>query len=700
MRRAIEGRVTVGIKITSTSKREGHDLSYVIKLGAYGLAGVAAFAVAVALMLTVSSTPTAEAALQSKNAEGNFVPLAGGNAGNGDTVYVQATGTEYIEFEISTTGSASASFTHADADDDGQSIVCQAAGTCDADTADAGVTVAVKIDDDSGKGVVFVKQTQITGTNPTVTTEAINITVAQVPTTLTAKLAATSINAGVGTADPGRTLLNIRLTDENGAGIAGKAITVVSTRALLSRPNDTEDGTDSLMHTVGDEDVTLLGFSSADTGVLAGTVTTTTDANNDTSDDPDTSGFARVAVEGGGAAGISTITVTQGELTRSVELVLHGPVKAIEAAAEQSAIEVGGETFIVVTATDSAGNPVADQQVTVKTKGGITPPAKLDVAVTDNKLVNKDKKGAGKVDKGDIPSCFAHAEVPADAGPPVVVAEFASTGTNTDGQCVIQVSAPNPPGTTDDTARGTHTIVLVANGTGGTGPKGVNEATVEIAVGGAPAAIETDASERIDPSDEITVNITVVDDEAVRVGSVVIEVLQTDGGGLITADAADSTSDGRAKFSYLAPSTPGVVEFLVRTRASRTDGNPSGAVTAQLPIIIAIAEEAVEPVAPPEPPEVVEPVEPVEPETPDAAIVGFNPSAGQSGVVTFTNLSSIDDALGLIGCGDQTGASVSLTLMDGSSAIYAVGAPAFANSGFTDNVEFPIALTGAYVSCP
>ena len=96
----------------------------------------------------------------------------------------------------------------------------------------------------------------------------------------------------------------------------------------------------------------------------------------------------------------------------------------------------------------------------------------------------------------------------------------------------------------------------------------------------------------------------------------------------------------------------------------------------------------------------VEPVEPVEPAAPDAAIVGFNPSAGQSGVVTFTNLSSIDDALGLIGCGDQTGASVSLTLMDGTSVIYAVGAPAFANKGFTDNVEFPIALTGAYVSCP
>ena len=39
-------------------------MQYVMKLGAYGLAGVAAFAVAVALMLTVSSTPTAEAVVQ------------------------------------------------------------------------------------------------------------------------------------------------------------------------------------------------------------------------------------------------------------------------------------------------------------------------------------------------------------------------------------------------------------------------------------------------------------------------------------------------------------------------------------------------------------------------------------------------------------------------------------------------------------
>ncbi len=125
----------------------------------------------------------------------------------------------------------------------------------------------------------------------------------------------------------------------------------------------------------------------------------------------------------------------------------------------------------------------------------------------------------------------------------------------------------------------------------GAGTKGVNEATVEIQVGGPPATIESDASERIDPSAEITVNVTVLDDESVRVGGVDIEVIHTAGDGAIITDIASRTKDGRAKFTYLAPSTPGVTEFLVRTKTGTSK------VTAQLPIIIAIAAEA-----PPEPP--------------------------------------------------------------------------------------------------
>ena len=53
------------------------------------------------------------------------------------------------------------------------------------------------------------------------------------------------------------------------------------------------------------------------------------------------------------------------------------------------------------------------------------------------------------------------------------------------------MTATNEPvvGTTNDAARGTHTITIVASDDGDDGPKGVNEATVEIQVGGAPATI-------------------------------------------------------------------------------------------------------------------------------------------------------------------------------------------------------------------
>ena len=173
-------------------------MSYVTKLGAYGLAVAAAFAVALAVLLSVS-TPTAEAALQMKNAAGELV-THNGSAENGDTVYVQFTNNGYATFTISTTGAASASFTHTDADLNGQSIVCgpvlaaAAEGACDAEADNQSVTVAVKIDDDSGKGVVFVKQEAITG-DGTTTTDAISVSVKQVPTTLTAKAATSSIDS-------------------------------------------------------------------------------------------------------------------------------------------------------------------------------------------------------------------------------------------------------------------------------------------------------------------------------------------------------------------------------------------------------------------------------------------------------------------------------------------------------------------------
>ena len=576
--------------------KEGNNLSYVTRIGAYGFAVVATFAVALAVLLSVSST-SVEAAVWS-NATGTVLSDDGLTRNNGDTVYINNTdgsGTTYVRFEIETVGSASASFTHASADGDGQGIICNAGGTCDAQrTATGSVTVALKIDDDSGAGAIFVRSTPVSGAaNPMVTFDTINVVVAQVPTTLTVKAKTGSIDAkGAGAVPPGAgtTYVDIRLTDSNGKGIESKAITVVSTRALLASVAQSTTRT----ITVGGvtENAALATFTGA--ASLAATVMTSKDANP-TQTDVDSAGYARVVVTGAGSPGISTITVTMGELTGTEDIVLHGVVKTIEATVEQGAIEVGGRTRIVVTARDAGDNPVANQHANVKTKDGVTPPERLAKKVDTSNIVNKDGGTVGKLtDKGDIPACGLVPEIDAAVD---VVGVAGSSGTNAAGQCVIEVSAPggDTTSTADDAARGEHTIIVVASLSGAAGPKGVNEAEVVVQVGGAPAIIEHDGPERIDPSDELTINVTVVDDEGVRVGRVNIEVIHTAGDGAIITNIAAKTSDGRAKFTYLAPSTPGVTEFLVRTK------NAAGTVvTSQEPIIIAIG---VEPVVVEDPPD-------------------------------------------------------------------------------------------------
>ena len=641
-------------------------MSYVRKMGASALVVATAFAVAFAVLL---STPdTAEAELRSRATDGTFSARADNDAENGDTIYVRFNNDGYATFTISTTGAASASFVHSDAADDGQSIVCGsiaadatgAATSCDREAGDSQVTVEVKIDDDSGKGVVFVKQEAITGAGTT-TTDAIDVTVAQVPTSLTVKANTNSIDAKGDSATPataGRTYVDIRLLDENNKGIAGESITVVSTRALLqsvAAADGTHAATNERAVTVGalTETVTLTDLTGS--GSLAGTVTSTTDAGTN---DVDTAGYARVVVIGAGSPGISTITVTMGELSATADIVLHGPVKTLSAELEQGAIEVGGMTHIVVTALDAGGNPVANQNVAVKTQGGVTPPERLAVPVGTSNTVNKDSGTIGSLrDKGDLPACGDVTAVTAapDADPPVV-GVAGSTGTNGDGKCVIQVTAPDNAGTATDAARGTHTVTLVASNDGSAGPRGVNEPSVEVQVGGPAAAIASDAPARIDPSTELTVNLTVTDDENVRVGRVAIEVQQTAGDGAIITPIGEMTSDGRAKFTYLAASRAGVVEFLVRTR------DADNKVMASLPIIIDVGAEEEE--APPEAPS-----------------LSRAPSSTGFTLVTFSG-GSVDDLSTALtdACGD--GVRAWATDYQGNYVSFFPSAPAVVNSGF------------------
>ena len=394
------------------------------------------------------------------------------------------------------------------------------------------------------------------------------------------------------------TTLSIRLTDTDGKGIAGEGLTVIASHGTLTVASDQPTAWAARDVETGTAPGEYNGLTYVGTGTQVATLTTSSDAGDAPADG---AGFAAVTLTGGGAPGTATVTVrmTSGTVDGTAEVILFGSADSITAVAEQSAIAIGESTFIVVTVLDSGDNPVSRASASVKTVGGRVAPDKLDTPVAQSGIVNKDLKEAGESEKGDIPSCGLHEAVPAiseaDAtdDAPARAAQFESTGTNRDGQCVIRITATDDTTPLNaDTARGVHTITIVGTGTGDD-VKAIDAVEVEIQVGGAPASIGTDAPERIDLSGELTVNITVLDDEAVRVGKVAIEVIQTAGDGKVITEAAANTSDGRAKFTYLAPSTPGVAEFLIRTK----DG--AGKVTSQQAIILDIGAEPVEVVVPP-----------------------------------------------------------------------------------------------------
>ena len=630
-------------------------MSYVRKMGASALVVAAAFAVAFAVLL--SSPGTAEAVVQTRDGT-SFTALTG-NASNGQTVYIQNDAAEYVQFEITTVGAASATFTHASATNNGQTIVCDPgsrAGDCDADTVHTGVTVGLKIDDDSGAGAVFVKQT-LPGTPSTAATvDTITVVVAQVPTKLTVTPSPKAVNSGEGAAQAGTSVLSIRLTDANGKGIGGKGLTIIASHGALSV---------ATAPTTWPTDVSG-GVAFTGTGSQVGSIPTSTDS--DTTNTVDGAGYAAVTFTAGGVPNVATITVrvTGGTLDNTAEITMFGAVKTLTAESEQSAIAIGESTFVVVTAKDAGGNPVAGATASTKSLGGIVGPDPAGTKVSVARDVNKDLGVKGTIEKGDIPACDTTVTAvttaeQTDGEPPL---RFASTGTNADGQCVLRVTAPDNTGTANDASRGTHSITIVSSADG-TDPASVDAVTLDIQVGGAPAVITSDAPERIDPSDEREVNITVVDDEAVRVGAVLIQVDQTAGDGKIIVDAASSTKDGKAKFTYLAPSTAGKAEFLVRTFAKKADGT-RGVLTAKLPIIINIGEEEAAP----------------EPEPEHVPGLDRTPASTGYTLVVFNGGSVAElDAVLTDACGSSAEAYATNL---GSYVSYLVGAPSIVNRAFND----------------
>ena len=599
--------------------KEGNNLSYVTKMGAYGFAVVAAFAVALAVLLSVSST--VEAAIQTKTGDA-FEPVTGDDADaqNGDTRYVQHGGDGFVQFDISTTGSASASFTHSSATNAGQRIICSdadddAKGSCDADPTGSGVTVALKVDADSGAGVVFIKQTRLTGSggDPEVN-EAFEVTVKQVVGSVSISADTTTVPAAVPDDDSGRAIVTITVKDNTSDKdpIEGARVNVITTNGLFDHG------------TLAGDPAEFTAASGDGACVATQLCALTTDED----------GKIILQLEGSNRPASGTLTASIGDETASKEFIFSGSAKNLAAELEQDSVEVAGNVFVVFTVTDSGGNPVKGAQPIETAKDSIVGPDEDATPVELRPSVPKVSKG-----KTVIPACGDKAAVEDDDTTADVdeAADAVPGGTNAKGECVIQVYAPadNPATSADEAAMRGEWELNFRLSTAAT----ADTASVSLEVAGAPARVETDAPDRVDPGSLTEITVTVFDDEDVKVGITNVTVRRVDGGGLIEGhdgakDADDNaipntekTSDGESTFTYIAPSSDGAVELLIT----------AGKATPKR-VTIQVAEEAVVVEDPPDEP----------------ASLSSQPSATGFSLVTFSG-GSVEElgAVVTTACGDR-----------------------------------------------
>ena len=502
----------------------------------------------------------------------------------GQTVTVAFGDITEDRFRINTDSEGSATFAH----NGGQALRCSNnnANGCDVndDDPDNGISVRVTIDEDSPIGEIYVQQISRSPQGLVAVVNngevVINVNRPNPPAALRGNgpppAAALTANPTAGeNATIGAQLVNAR-----GAGIAGTNLLVTTTRGVLDSSDETVEN--------------------ACENVSACTVATRAAVADDTNtadvDESRAAGIVSVTLSGNGATGPAEVTFRElvSGLSHSVTVILHGPAASISAAVDQGTIGVGGSTFVVVTVLDADGNPaVGASDADFRSNKPLTPaitgpevPAGSSAVLLGYALdVDRDLPGAAN----DIPSCGLHDAVEAmpDAEPPVAAAA-GSSGTNTAGKCVIQVTAEggDTPSPADDSTRGTHSLTV------GTLNARIPTVTVEVQVGGAPASIESDAPARVDSLSSNKITITVLDDEGVRVGAVPISVVQVEGSGNTDDVGGGMTSDGRGSFTYLAPLSEGEAVFLIRA------GGPGQRI--QSTITLAIGAEPEEaPDAPP-----------------------------------------------------------------------------------------------------
>ncbi len=518
----------------------------------------------------------------------------------GETVTVAFTNTTEDRFRISTDSEGSATFVF----NGGQALRCanNAVTGCDVndDSDTAGISVQITIDEDSPIGEIYVQQITRSGTGEVGVQQEVVVTVTR-PNPAVAIQAANAPKAAISKDATGTgTLIVVKLVNASAAGIAGEAVQVTTTRGGLTLA-------DAVAYSAGPPEVLARPANAIVTGTTclteangpggaACTLTTTAAAGaatpTDTSDDQ-VAGLIAVRLRGNGGTGTAEVVFRHlaSGLSRTVNVVLHGPAAAIESAvADQSTIAQGGSTFIVVTMVDADGNPaVGEMTVDFQSNKPLVPaivPPEVPAGTSANRLsysLNVDRDLPGRAN--DVPACGDHPNEDDTNTADVDESEGsigAAAGTNTAGKCAIQVTAPAETGLGDGATRGTHTLTV------GTDNVRIATVNVEVEVGGAPASIETDAPARVDSLSSTKVTVTVLDDEGVRVGAVPITVTQVEGSGNADDVPGGMTSDGRGSFTFLAPLSAGEAVFLIRA------GDPAKGQQIQDTVTLAIGEAPAE----------------------------------------------------------------------------------------------------------
>ncbi len=513
--------------------------------------------------------------LTTNTAHAANVPLADGassvKAAPGDTVniIVSEDAPDFVQVAIDPSSTASGGFGSSGA----QSISCADGDPCDTGKTplsdpptdiENSIQVSLKIDEDSPEGFIIVKLSPIGGAADS--TKVVNVSKEGQAGSISVSAAAKSIAAAT----------------DVGTGVAVE--TEITARLLNAQADPAGLNTTSPDGIKFDLDGP--GTLACNTEDNSGQVCTVVAAADDDMQD----GYATAMVNATGRPGTITVTASYGGLEATTTIIVYGSPTSITAVAQQSSIEIGGSTFIVVTATDASGNPVSANEYGLKSPGGNVGPAEKAVPVVVSESTNKEAMaGTLSVLPGstDLPSCDDHAEnttPPTDDDDPVL--EAASSGTNAAGQCVIKVSATKGATAAASSTRGTHTITVK-------GPLPETDVAVEIQVGGAPSEITTDAPARVDALSSTKITVSVVDDEGVPVGAVDATVNQIEGDGVVlAADKIVATSDGAVSFTYLAPSRDGTAVFRV------TAGSGAGTIAHNVVLDIG-AEPEEAPDAPP-----------------------------------------------------------------------------------------------------